>query len=64
MGKEIYNTHKQIEEKWMSVSEYAKKRGVTTMTVYNWIAQGLVEHMDFQRGKMNGRLVRSKQNEL
>ncbi len=49
-----------MEEKdfeWISASEYAKREGVTTQTVYNWIKEQKLVTMEFTRGKMNGVLI-------
>ena len=43
---------------YVSVSDYAKKRGVSTTIVYNWIRHGTIDAIKFQRGKMNGWLVK------
>lgn len=42
---------------YISVSEYAAYVGKTTQYVYNMIRDGLVPSVEFQRGKMAGRLI-------
>ena len=43
---------------WVSVSELAVRLNCTSQTVRNKIKQGLYETMNFNRGKMNGILVK------
>ena len=55
-----------MEEKnfeWVSVSDLAKRLGVSDQTVYNHIKDGLYETMEFQRGTMKGILVKTLKQE-
>lgn len=54
-------TNNNNESEWVSVSSLAKTLGVSKQTVYNKIKQGLYEVNTFERGKMRGILVRSRQ---
>jgi len=59
-GEEIIREmidEKKKEEKYISTGEYAKKYGVTSATVRNWIAQGVVE---FIRNGRNYLVIDSK----
>lgn len=50
----------------LSVSEVASLEGKSIQTIYNRIAQGLYETVEYKRGKMRGILVKypkKKQNE-
>lgn len=50
-----------MEEKdfeWISVSEFAERKGVTAQTIYLQVKCGLYETMKFKRGKMNGILIK------
>lgn len=45
----------------MSVSSLAKRLGVSSQTIYNRIAQGLYDTVEFKRGsKMRGFLIKVK----
>lgn len=45
------------EGQWISVSEMALRRHVTTQTIYNRIKKGVYKTQEFKRGSMNGVLV-------
>ena len=50
----------------LSVSEVASLEGKSIQTIYNRIAQGLYETVEYKRGKMRGILVKyhkKKRNE-
>lgn len=47
-----------INKEWVSVSEMARLKGVSKQTIYNRVKEGLYETQTFQRGKMNGILIR------
>lgn len=44
-----------MDKKYYSVSEYARKRNVTTMTVYNWIKRNKVEYIQVSIGEKEGK---------
>jgi hypothetical protein len=59
-GEEIIRemiSEREKEKKYISTGEYAKKHGVTSATVRNWIAQGVVE---FIRNGRNYLVIDSK----
>lgn len=39
-------------EKYYSVSSYAKLKGKSTMTIYNYIKDGLVKYIEVDIGKI------------
>lgn len=43
---------------WITASELAKREGITSQQIYNRIKQGQYETMSFQRGKMQGHLIK------
>lgn len=43
---------------WVSVSELAERKGVSSQTIRNRIKEGLIEVRTFKRGKMRGILCR------
>lgn len=51
------------EIEYISVSEYAKRLGVSQQTIRNRIDDGLIKTIKFQRGKMNGVLCAVKKEE-
>jgi predicted site-specific integrase-resolvase len=46
------------EERYISVSSYAKKIGKSTQMVYNYINEGKLPHIVFERGRYRGILVK------
>ena len=44
-------------KQYISVSDYARFKGCSRQKVYNMIRDGLVSSVQFNRGKMAGRLV-------
>lgn len=54
----------KYEWEWISVSELAKRLGITTQQVYNRIKDGMYETINYQRGSMNGYLVKVKKENL
>lgn len=54
-------TQEQNKYELLSVGEMAKRIGVSSQTIYNRIAQGLYETVEFKRGsKMRGFLIKVK----
>lgn len=47
-----------MTEEWVSVGEYAQRIGKSLQTVYNKIKDGSLEVQRFNRGKMNGYLIK------
>lgn len=43
---------------WVSASTVAERLGISTQMVYVRIKEGLYETQQFQRGKMNGWLIK------
>lgn len=51
----------QLNDDWISVSEMAKRLGVTKQTCYNHLKQNRYEYKTFSRGSMRGLLVKFSQ---
>lgn len=49
-----------MKEEMIGISEYAKRIGKSKQTVYNWIKKGKLDCATYQRGTMNGLLIRVK----
>ena len=47
------------EYEWVSISTMAKRLGVSGQTIRNRIKEGFYETLNFQRGAMNGILIRT-----
>lgn len=47
------------EYEWVSISTMAKRLGVSGQTIRNRIKEGFYETLKFQRGAMNGILIRT-----
>lgn len=58
----VLNGYGNADVKWVSVSTFARMRGVSVTTVYNMRDAGLIECMDFKRGSMRGFLVKVTEN--
>ena len=48
------------EYEWVSISTMAKRLGVSGQTIRNRIKEGFYETLNFQRGAMNGTLIRTQ----
>ena len=57
--KEVMEAMEVQESELISVSEFAKRKNISQQTVYNWIKSGLVECVEFQRGTMKGKLIKT-----
>lgn len=54
---------KKSNYEWISVSEFARRIGKTTQTVYNMLKTGDFETLEFNRGtKMRGILIKVKKD--
>jgi len=48
------------EYRYLSVSEYAKMKNVSTTTVYTLIQEGKLETIPYRRGAYNGYVIKLK----
>ena len=45
-------------EEWISASEFAKRKKVSTQTIYNRVRAGVYESREFKRGVYKGIIIK------
>ena len=41
-----------MNRKYIHIKEFANILGITTRTIYDWIKQGLIQHIQVKKGKI------------